>query len=411
MAYVIIGVGAAGMKAAAEIKSLSPGTEVVMISEDRYVHSRCMLHQYLSHERDEQTLNFTDQDFFEKNHVYWIREGVSRIDTDKKTVVTENGTQVVYEKLLIATGANSFIPPVGDLRKGSNVFGLRHLRDAQAIDRMAEHSEKILVIGSGLVGLDAAYGLLARGKQVTIVEMAPQILPVQLDDHAALEYQKRFEKAGAVFYLGRKADQAVCGEDGTIRSVTLDDGTVLDCDMIIVAAGVRSATGCLEGSRILTDRGIKVNEYMETNIPDVYAAGDVTGLSGIWPNAQKQGRVAAQNMCGFRFAYDDPFAAKNTINFYGLVSLCVGRIRPEEGDRIEVQEDRNVYRRALIRDNRVEGVLLQGDISGAGIWQYLIKNRVDIGHIKKPVFQLSFADFYGVGEKGKYQWTYENAVN
>lgn len=404
MAYVILGVGAAGMKAAAEIKSLSPGTEVVMISKDRYVHSRCMLHQYLSHERDEQTLNFTDPDFFEKHHIYWIQEGVHRIDTAGRSVTTENGTQIVYEKLLIATGANSFIPPVGELRQGKNVFGLRHLTDAQAIDQMAEHSEKILVIGSGLVGLDAAYGLLERGKQVTIVEMAPQILPVQLDAHGALEYQKRFEKAGATFYLGRKADQAVCGEDGMIRSVTLDDGTKLDCDMIIVAAGVRSAVECLEGSGILADRGIKVNEYMETNIPDVYAAGDVTGLSGIWPNAQKQGRVAAQNMCGFRFAYDDPFAAKNTINFYGLVSLCVGRIKAEEGDCVVIQEDKNVYRRAVIRDNRVEGILLQGDISGAGIWQYLIKNRIDIGHIRKPVFQLTFADFYGVGEKGKYQW-------
>ncbi len=101
-------------------------------------------------------------------------------------------------------GLKSFIPPVGNLREAENVFGLRHLRDAQAIDELAKDAENIGMIGSGLVGLDAAYGLMETGKKVSIVEMADQILPVQLDKTAAFEYQKRFEKAGAVFYLGRK---------------------------------------------------------------------------------------------------------------------------------------------------------------------------------------------------------------
>src|SRR5699024_9422299 len=109
-----------------------------------------------------------------------------------------------YDRLLIATGAESFIPPVGNLREAENVFGLRHVRDAQAIRKMAEKAENIVIIGSGLVGLDAAYGLMETGKKVFIVEMAGQILPVQLDKTGAAEYQKRFEDAGAVFYLGRK---------------------------------------------------------------------------------------------------------------------------------------------------------------------------------------------------------------
>lgn len=404
MKYVIIGVGAAGMTAASEIRAFSPEGEIVMISKDEYVHSRCMLHKYIAHERNEESLNFTEPDFFEKKKITWIKEAVNSINTDTKKVVLESGKEEQYDKLLIASGANSFFPPVGDFRKAKNVFGLRHLSDAQAIDRMAAQSEHILIVGSGLVGLDAAYGLLEQGKKVSIVEMAEQILPVQLDAHAAKEYQSRFEEAGAVFYLGKKAQEASCAEDGYIREVTFDDGTKVACDMIIVAAGVRSATEFMEGSGILVDRGIQVNEYMQTSDPDVYAAGDVTGLSGIWPNAMKQGKTAARNMCQNATAYEDRFAVKNTINFFGLATLCLGRIRQEDEDEVLIKEDAFVYKRALVRDGKVEGILLQGDIANAGIWQYIIKNKVDLSQISKNLFQITYADFYQTGERGKYEW-------
>ena len=206
MGYVILGVGAAGITAAKTIRKADKETEITMISTDEQVHSRCMLHKYLSHERTAEELNFVPEDFFEANHINWIKgKTVSGLDTAEKKVKLTDGGEVSYDKLLIATGAESFIPPVGNLREAGNVFGLRHLRDAAAIDKMAENADKIVIIGSGLVGLDAAYGLMEIGKKVSIVEMADQILPIQLDKTGALEYQKRFESAGASFYLGRKA--------------------------------------------------------------------------------------------------------------------------------------------------------------------------------------------------------------
>ena len=331
--------------------------------------------------------------FFEKNQIAEVYGHIEVIDTANQMVDTKGGESICYDKLLISTGADSFIPPVGDLRKAKNVFGLRHLKDAQEIDKMAEDAEKILIIGSGLVGLDAAYGLIERGKKVTVVEMAEQILPVQLDAHAAKTYQELFEQAGVQFYLGCKAEGAVCEADGMIRAVTLDTGKQLLCDLIIVAAGVRPAVGFLEKSEIEVERGIKVNSKMETNVPNVYAAGDVTGLSGIWPNAMKQGQTAARNMCGVGTEYTDTFAAKNTINFFGLVTLCLGRIRQEEGDEIFVEEDRNVYRRLIMKDGVPEGILLQGDIAHSGIWQYMIKSKIDISSMKNKIFKITFADF------------------
>ena len=405
MKYVIIGIGAAGMTAARTLRELAPQDEIVMLSVDENPHSRCMLHKYLSHERDADGLNFVPDDFFTENNIWQIPgQRVTKLDTRaKKVYYGTEGYACDYDKLLIATGAESFIPPVGDLRTAPNVFGLRHLSDAKAIDEKARTAKKVVIIGSGLVGLDAAYGLLEQKKEITVVEMAERILPIQLDEKGAAEYQKRFEKAGCRFCLEKKGADTVTNEKGEITHVVLDNGEKLECDMVIVAAGVRSAVAGFEDSGLVIDRGIKVNDYMQTSEQDVYAAGDVTGLSGIWPNAQKQGRIAAQNMVlGNKFMYVDRFAAKNTINFFGLVSLCVGALNPEEGDLVIAKESRDQYERAIFRNHRLVGFLQQGDISHDGIYQYLIKNEIDLSGREEEIFSMSFADFYGVKENGEY---------
>lgn len=405
MKYVILGVGAAGITAAKEIRELSEDAEIVMVSLDEQVHSRCMLHKYIAGEREEKGLDFAGEDFFERYDICWIKgRKAEAVDTKTKLISLDTKETISYDKLLIATGANSFIPPVGEFRKASNVFGLRHLADAKAICEEAKESQHVLIVGSGLVGLDAAYGLLELGKKITVVEMVERILPIQLDEHAANAYQALFEEAGVQFILGRKADKAECNADGKIKKVVLDNGEEIDCDMIIVAAGVRPAVGFLNESGITVDRGIVVDEYLKTSEPDVYAAGDVAGLSGIWPNAMKQGKIAARNMCGQAETYKDRYAFKNTINFFGLASLCIGMVQTEEEDVIEMKEDKKVYKKAVFKDHKLKSMLLQGDISHAGIWQHIIKNEVDISKVNKSVFQLSFADFYQVGERGTYEW-------
>ena len=146
MKYVIIGTGAAGMKAARTLREFHPKHEITMISSDEYVHSRCMLHKYISGERNEQELNFTEENFFTDYHIHWIKESkASSVNVDEKYVLMEDHSKVTYDMLLIATGAHSFIPPVGDLRRASNVFGLRHLTDAQAISDAARTAENIPV--------------------------------------------------------------------------------------------------------------------------------------------------------------------------------------------------------------------------------------------------------------------------
>lgn len=173
-----------------------------------------------------------------------------------------------------------------------------------------------------------------------------------------------------------------------------------------MAAGVRPAIECVQGSNIKAERFIEVNSRMETSCPHVYAAGDVAGLSGIWPNAMKQGETAAYNMCGVEKEYTDLYAMKNTMNFYGITTLSLGRGVAEEGDEVIIQHDSKGYRRAILRDGKLDSILIQGEIDYSGIYQYVIKNKIDISSMKDKIFALSFSDFYGINEKGQYQYRY-----
>ncbi|WP_312092115.1 NAD(P)/FAD-dependent oxidoreductase [Aminipila sp.] len=405
MRHVIIGAGASGMTAAKKIRELDNEAEIVVICKDEYVHSRCMLHKYLGGERTENMLNFIPQDFFEKNKITWIKETEAKaIVPDRKNIWLSDNQIVCYDKLLIATGADSFMPPVGDFRKADNVFGFRNLSDAQGIADYIRPQGKAVIVGSGLVGMDAAYALIQRKMNVIVVEMADRILPLQLDEAAGQEYKTRFEAAGCKFILGRKASETILDNQNKVRQLILDDETALDCDVIIVAAGVRPALTCITESGIQAEKSIEVNEYMETNIRDIYAAGDVAGMSGIWPNAMKQGEVAASNMCGGRIIYEDTYAMKNTMNFFGLVTLSLGRGQIQEGDEVIVCEDSKMYKRAIIRNNRLDSILLQGNMDYAGAYQYLIKNKIILKK-KKDIFKTSFADYYGIKEDGQYQFT------
>lgn len=407
--YVIIGAGAAGIAAAERMRVLNPDASILMLSADEHSHSRCMLHKYLSKERDEQGLSFVEDGFFEKNNIMWGKgQTVKGIEPENHRVLLAQGYQP-YEKLLIATGSVFGIPPIPNFRTAENVFGFRDLSDAQKMDKAIEdlHAKHVFIVGSGLVGLDVAYALLERGVKVTVAEMAERVLPLQTDEVSAKAYQDLFEKAGAAFKLGIGASDSVVNEKNQITAVKLSNGEEIPCDFVVCAAGVRPNIAFLEGSGIDTDRGIVVDSYMRTSKADIYAAGDVTALSGIWPNAMDQGRIAASNMCGQEQEYTDRFCIKNTINFFGLTMLSVGDVAPKDDTyQVYTRESRNMYQKVIMKDNVVTGVQLQGDISHSGFWQYLIKNKVDVSDkIKnKSVFKLSYGDFYHLDDQGEFAY-------
>ncbi|MDR1804389.1 MAG: FAD-dependent oxidoreductase [Treponema sp.] len=410
MKHLIIGAGAAAISAARTILKEKGDDFIVIVSEDGEVYSRCMLHKFISGERDAESINFINDEILESNRVQWIKsKTITRLDGTTKTVYAGDEKIASGDTVLIATGSNSVIPPIGELKTAKNAFGLRHLSDARLIAEHAKKAGRIAVIGAGLVGLDAVYGILESsggvGKEITVIEMAPSILAINMDAHAAEAYQRLFEKRGVKFHLARKM-MNTRSDGGNITALELDSGAVIPCDMVIVAVGVRPAIAFLEGSGVeLTERkAVKVDDFLATNIPGIYAAGDAAGLSGIWPNAQKQGEMAACNMTGTKWAYDDRFALKNTVNFFNLPSLSLGAINPQEGDEVLVKEDRNNYRKLILRDGVPVGIILQGEIAGSGFWLHLIKNRIRIDNLGKPPWKVSYADFYGTEANGEYKW-------
>jgi NAD(P)H-nitrite reductase large subunit len=414
--HLIIGAGAAGIAALRSILKENPLDTATVVSEDREVYSRCMLHKFIAGERGAEKLNFINDDVLSDPRVEWIRgAAISRLDGAARKVYA-GGTEVAGgDTVLIATGANSVTPPIGDLRAAVNAFGLRHLADARAIAEAAKTARDIAVIGAGLVGLDAVSGLLEQGEKlglsrnIRVIEMAPAVLAINLDAHAAEAYQRLFEQRGVVFHLGRKVvntGSSASAGGPRICALEMDNGQSVPCDLVITAVGVRPATAWLEGSGVeLTERkAVKVDDYLAAGLPGIYAAGDAAGLSGIWPNAVKQGEIAGQNMCGAGWKYDDRFALKNTVNFFGLLSLSLGAINAGEGDEVLIKEDRRNYRKLILRDAVPQGVILQGEIGGSGFWQHLIKNQIPLGNLRKPVWNISYGDFFGTWDNGEYRW-------
>jgi NAD(P)H-nitrite reductase large subunit len=421
MKHLIAGAGAAGIAALRSILRENPRDRVTLISEDREVYSPCMLHKFIAGERDAEGLNFINDDVLANPRVEWIRgKSLSRLDGAGKRLYSGGEEVAAGDTVLIATGANSVTLPVGELRGAVNAFGLRRLADARAIAEAAKGAREIAVIGAGLVGLDAVSGLLGQGERlglsrsITVIEMASTILALNLDARAAETYQKLFEKRGVVFHLGRRVVNAASapvggpGRDGGPRivSLELDNGQNVPCGLVITAVGVRPAVAWLEGSGVeLTGRkAVKVDDCLASSVPGVYAAGDAAGLSGIWPNAVKQGKIAGRNMCGAGWKYDDRFALKNTMNFFGLLSLSVGALSAGEGDEVLIKEDRHNYRKLILRGGVPRGLILQGEIGGSGFWQYLIKNQIPIGNLGKSVWNVNYGDFFGTWDNGEYRW-------
>ena len=405
--FVIIGAGAAGIRAAQTLRKFRPEDLITVISIDDTVHSRCMLHKYLGHERDAQGISFVEADFFEKNDITHIAgEKVTKIDTGLKMVYYGEQYSAPYDKLLIAAGSGFFIPPIPHFREAPNVFGFRDFSDALKIDEAFLKGKRVFIVGSGLVGLDAASALCERGAQITIAEMAPRVMPLQTDDYAASIYQKAFEAHGCKFLLGVGATDAVVDEKGNITEVILATGEHIPCDFIIMAAGVRPRIEIAQNSGIAAERAIQVDDHLRTSAPDVYAAGDCTGLSGVWPDAAAQGEAAAENMAGIDTVYEKPYPFKNTSNFFGVTMLSVGRLDLTEGAEILIHRTPKEYKKAIIKDGILTGYLSLGDISNSGLYLHLIKNGIDVSGKTDKIFRLSFSDFYGINEKnGEYAYS------
>ncbi|HAT4340401.1 TPA: FAD-dependent oxidoreductase [Clostridium perfringens] len=407
MRYIVVGASAAGISGAKTLRELDKDAEIILVSKDENVYSRCILHHYISGHRDIEALDFTDRDFFKKYNIEW-KKGleVKSIDDREHVIDLSNGEILKYDKILLATGASAFIPPVENLREAKNVVGLRNLEDAIKIKEEAEKVKNVVVLGAGLVGIDAIAGLAFKDLNVTLVEMGDRVLPIQLDKYASSKYEKRFEDAGVKLKLGVRAEKVLIDENKNPKALLINTGEEIPCELIIVATGVRSNVAFLKDSSIETDRfGLIINEKGETNARDVYGAGDITGRNPIWPTAVKEGIIAANNMVGNEIFMEDFFGSKNTMNFLGLTTMSLGVVNvPDDSYTEEIDISGENYKKIIHKDGKIYGAIIQGDLSYAGVLTQLIKEKIHVSKVKKPLFEIDYADFFNIKENLEYTY-------
>lgn len=408
MRYVVIGASAAGISGIRTIRSHCKDAEILLISIDTAIYSRCILHHYIHGNRSLAQLDFTEENFIEKNKVEWIKgTAVVKVKPDVKEVMLDDGRCISYDKLLIASGANTFYPPVKNLQGTRNVIGFRNLTDCELIKKQAAESGHIVIMGAGLVGIDALTGLLDYGKDLTLIEFKKHMLSMQLDERAAKAYQDAFEKKGVKQLYGTQVEEVVPGDNQEVKALVLSNGETLPCDLLIVAPGVRPNISFLNGSGVECDSyGLVFDEKGQTNVPDIYGAGDVSGHNPIWPSAVKEGMIAASNMCGIPLHMTDFFASKSTMNFLGITTMSLGITEPLDNSyKVELESDeKGNYKKIIHKAGIIYGAIIQGDLSYVGILTQLIKEKIDVTRVKKPLFEVDYSDFYNIDSNYEFHY-------
>ena len=382
MKYVIIGNSIAATACIEGIRSVDCTGEITVISgEDRPCYGRPVISYYLLGRIKAENTPYRPADFYEKNGVTVLYNTLATaIDPVKKCVTLDSGKTLEYDKLLVSTGSRPFVPPMQGLEEVKNKFSFMSMADAESLEKVLGEDKQVLIIGAGLIGLKCAEGIAARVKKITVVDMADRILPSVLDKEGAAIVQKTLEEHGVEFALN---DSAASFTDGL---ATLKSGKQVKFDVLVVAVGVRANTELVSAAGGKVNRGIVVDERMQTTLPDVYAAGDCTEgydkllganrVLALLPNASFQGRCAGENMAGGSSEFKDGMPM-NAVGFFDCHVVTAGIY---EGQCISESSESSI-KKLYIKDNKLVGFIIIGDIRRAGIYTSLIRNGTPLSEV------------------------------
>lgn len=405
MRAVIIGNSAAAVGAVESIRQYDQAIELVMISQEpQMIYSRPLLDHYLAGKIDRRRLAYRSADFYTEHNVKPLCETrAERIDTARHLVITADGQQVSYDKLLICTGGLPIFPPIPG-REAEGVFTFTRAQDVEGILELvaAGAVRNAVVVGGGMIGIKATDALCHRGVQVTMLELAPRILSAALDEHASQMMARRLREAGVTVLTGNTLTEINADENGRVSSVTLKDGGRIETQLVVFGIGVRANTALAQDTDITVNRGIVVDRYMRTSHPDVYAAGDVAEAYdlvvdmnrtvAIWPNAYRQGAIAGAHIVGVHCP-DKGGVAMNAIEVNGVPAMAIGSSNAEGDEHqvlAETDLERGRYKRLVLHQGRLVGAILVGNINRAGIYTGLIRNRMDVSNYCSALMSEGF---------------------
>ena len=379
--YVILGGGAAGFYAASAIRERDRTGSVIMISDEPYrPYNRPMLTKSIMAELDGEQIAIEDESWYEENKIRLLLEKqVEAIDTENKEVILSDGLKLTYTKLIYALGSECFIPPIKGKDK-KEVISIRRLEDTKKIGAMLPKVKNVVVIGGGVLGLEAAWEMKKAKCHVTVLEAAPLLMGRQLDQGAADMLKLISEGKDIQIHTGAQITE-ILGEEH-VTGVQLAGGEIFPADLVIVSAGVRANIAAASQAGIETDRAVVVNEHMETSIPDIYACGDCAQYQGInyaiWPQAMEQGKVAGANAAGEPLVYKGVSAA---LNFHGMGTALFaagdnGKNSNLVYKTVEFKDmGKKQYRKYYFLTNRLCGVILIGDVSAMAKMTQLLEQH------------------------------------
>ena len=387
--YVLIGNSAASLAAVDGIRKFDKQGEITIINrETGPAYSRVALPYYVAGEMTLDDLLIRQKPDYQKIGVSLVeKENVKAINPSAKQVELESGKKVSYDKLLIGTGSETIVPPIQGLAQVPHHY-LWTLDDAIGMKKATEKAKTAVVIGGGFIGMLAAEALRKLKIKLTIVEMAPILLPQLLDEGAGKLFLKAVRDEGVTVRTGSLVAAVAQKNDGI--EVTLKNGDTFTVDMAVVATGVRPHVGFLQNGAVTLNKGVLVNEYLQTNHPDIYAAGDVAetkdflsddrSIYAIWPTAIDQGRAAGTNMAGKKQAYPGSLGM-NVVELFNVTLAQLGRFREGPGDDVKMlsKGDDETYRKIVVDKNgTLVGAVYVGNENGVaemGVIHSAIKRR------------------------------------
>jgi NAD(P)H-nitrite reductase large subunit len=403
MRYIIIGGSTAGISAIEAIRSVDRTSQIELFSEEETpFYSRVLLSYYIAGAITKEELHFRPLEFFMENNVKaFLGQKVQMVSPESKFIKTVDGREHPFDKLLIATGSTPTTVNIPGKDK-PGVFVMRNIKHAQEVLRRAEETNQVCVLGGGLIGLRTGYALSVRGLKVKIFVKSGHVLSQMLDREAAERMQTNLREHGIEIRTGLDAAKIIGRE--SVEAIILDNGEKIVCQLVVIGKGVRPNMDLVSSSPIKVNEGIVADEHMRTSVPDIYVAGDVaetyditrerTTINAIWPCAFEQGRVAGLNMAGRESKYGGSFRM-NSLDFYNLPVMSMGITRPDGNGLHEVQrKTKDIYRKLVLKNGRIVGAILVGQVQRAGILATLLKKRIDVSDYVPFLMsdRLNFAD-------------------
>lgn len=388
---IVIGNGMAGMRTVEEILKRDADAYDITVfgAEPRENYNRIMLSPVLSGEKTFEEIIINTREWYDENNIaLHAGDAIRTIDAQARTVGSESGQTLSYDKLLLATGSDPFIIPV----PGTDLEGVVTFRDLDDVNRMLEAAKpggNAVVIGGGLLGLEAAVGLKANGMDVTVVHLMDTLMERQLDEAAGYLLASELESRGLKVLTGANT-QSILG-DGRVSGLQLDDGTTLAADLVVMAVGIKPNTRLGKAAGLETGRGVMVNDHMQTSDENIYAVGECVehrgATYGLVAPLFDMGKVLADHLTGVDGVAYEGSVTSTKLKVTGVDVFSAGDFSGGEGAEDIVFRDatRGVYKRIVIRNDKIEGAVLYGDAKDGAWYFQLMKDGVDISDLRDTI--------------------------